>query len=65
MLESYIFRQMSAKLLSKTKAAPLLRLSFRLGQFCKSLSATISKEDLSQSVGELITWLYIDLQLKT
>jgi len=27
---------MSAKLLSKTKAAPLLRLNFRLGSFAKA-----------------------------
>jgi len=42
MLESYIFSQISAKLLPKTKAALLWRRSFR-GQFCKSLSWTISK----------------------
>jgi len=36
MLESYIFRQISAKLLPKTKAAPLWRLSFRMGSFAKA-----------------------------
>ena len=36
MLESYIFRQISAKLLSKTKAALLWRLSFRMGSFAIS-----------------------------
>ena len=36
MLESSIFRQMSAKLLPKTKAALLWRLSFRMGSFAKA-----------------------------
>jgi len=36
MLESYIFRQMSAKLLPKTKAARLWRLSFTMGSFVKA-----------------------------
>jgi len=36
MLESYIFRQMSATLLPKTKAALLWRFSFRMGSFAKA-----------------------------
>jgi len=36
MLESYIFRQTSAKILPKTKAALLWRLSFRIGSFGKA-----------------------------
>jgi len=36
MLESYIFRQLSAKLLLTTKAALLWRLSFRMGSFAKA-----------------------------
>jgi len=36
MLESYIFRQISAKLLPKTKAALLWILSFRMGGFAKA-----------------------------
>jgi len=36
MLENYIFRQMSAKLLPKTKAALLWRLSFRMSSFAKA-----------------------------
>jgi len=36
MLENYIFRQMSAKLLLKTKAALLWRLSFRMSSFAKA-----------------------------
>jgi len=36
MLETYIFRQMSAKLLPQAKAAPLWRLSFKMGSFAKA-----------------------------
>jgi len=36
MLESYIFRQIYAKLLPKTKAALFWRLSFRMGSFAKA-----------------------------
>jgi len=34
-LEGYIFKQISAKLLPKKKAALLWRLSFRMGCFAK------------------------------
>jgi len=36
MLESYIFMQISTKLLPKTKAALFWRLSFRMGSFAKA-----------------------------
>jgi len=36
MFESYIFRQISAKVLPKTKAALLGRLSFRMDSFAKA-----------------------------
>ena len=40
MLESYIFRQISAKTLPNAKATLFWRLSFWDGQFCKSLSSS-------------------------
>jgi len=36
MLERYIIRQIFAKLLTKTEAALLWRLSFRMGSFAKA-----------------------------
>jgi len=55
MLESYIFRQISTKLLPKIKSS-----------IDKRLSSTISKQDFNQKVGQIFAYLglYIDLSLK-
>jgi len=54
-LESYIFRQISAQLLLKTKAALLWRLSCRMGSFAKACFQPLVKRISNQNVGELFT----------
>jgi len=49
-LQSYIFRQISAKFLPKTKNSSIVETSFKNGQFCKRLSSDISKQDFNQNV---------------
>ena len=55
MLESYIFRQISAKFLPKTKSSTIVETLFWDVQFCKRLFSTISKHDFSQNVGLVLT----------
>jgi len=54
MLESKIFRQISAKLSPKTKKnSTIVETLFWDWQFCKRLSSNISEQDCTQNVGEV------------
>jgi len=61
MLESYIFRKISAELLLKTNTALLWRLSFRMGSFAKAclqpLVNRISIKTLENYLTSYIHWL--------
>jgi len=54
-LENYIFRQISAKFLQKTKSSTIVETYFYDGQFCKRLSSTISEQDFNQNIREVLT----------
>ena len=58
MLESYIFRQISAKLVPKTKQHYCGYLVSD-GEFSKRLFSTISEQDLTQNVGEVAYSIYL------
>jgi len=49
-LESYIFRQICAKLLPKTKSSTIVETKFWDGEFSKRLFSTISEQDFNQNV---------------
>jgi len=55
MLESYIFRQTSAKFLLKTNNSTIVETCFQDGQFCKRLSLTMNKQDFHQNFREVLT----------
>jgi len=59
MLESEIFRQISAKLLPKTKSSTIVETYFWDGKFSKRLFSTVSEQDFNQNVGEVAYSIYL------
>jgi len=59
MLESEIFRQISAKLLPKTNSSTIVETSFWDGEFSKRLFSTIREQDFHQNVGEVACSIYL------
>jgi len=53
MLESYVFRQISAKYLLKTKALLLWRFNFRMGSFAKDCLQPSVNRDFRTSIKTL------------
>jgi len=59
MLESYIFKQISAKLLPKTKSSTSVETQFWDGEFSKRMFTTFSEQDFNQNLGEVASSVYL------
>jgi len=60
-LESYIFRQTSAKLLPKTKKQHYCGDLVLEWEFSKRLLSTINEQDFNQNVGEVACSIYLSV----